>query len=145
MVVFYSKFSPEQCPKQEYDDEEDYFFERKTICFFSDAIKEGGIYPIAAKWLSLIHKIWRKRGWNTVLFFKKYFIVLPPHYLKITQNVNVARFARNVEWDSFCDVQTPCYPQKALEWVKLLRFGVGNALVLCPCMKWLKQHSLKIQ
>ena len=113
MVVFYSKFSPEQCPKQEYDDEEDYFFERKTLCFFSDAIKEGGMYPIAAKWLSLIHKIWRKRGWDTVLFFKKYLIVL--------------------------------YPQNALKWVKLLRFGVGSALVLCPCMKWLKQHSLKIQ
>ena len=25
-----------------------------------------------------------------------------------TQNVNVARFARNVEWDSFCHFQTPC-------------------------------------
>ena len=26
-----------------------------------------------------------------------------------TQNVNVARFARNVEWDFFCDFQTPCF------------------------------------
>ena len=25
-----------------------------------------------------------------------------------TQNGNVARFARNVEWDFFCDFQTPC-------------------------------------
>ena len=25
-----------------------------------------------------------------------------------TQNVNVARFARNVEWDFFCDFQTAC-------------------------------------
>ena len=25
-----------------------------------------------------------------------------------TQNVNVARFARNVEWDFFCDFQTLC-------------------------------------
>ena len=25
-----------------------------------------------------------------------------------TQNVNIARFARNVEWDFFCDFQTPC-------------------------------------
>ena len=25
-----------------------------------------------------------------------------------TQNVNVARFARTVEWDFFCDFQTPC-------------------------------------
>ena len=24
------------------------------------------------------------------------------------QNVNVARFARNVLWDFFCDFQTPC-------------------------------------
>ena len=29
-----------------------------------------------------------------------------------TQNVNVARFARNVEWDFFCDFQTPCLSQK---------------------------------
>ena len=26
-----------------------------------------------------------------------------------TQNVNVARFARNVKWDFFWDFQTPCY------------------------------------
>ena len=25
-----------------------------------------------------------------------------------TQNVNIARFARNVEWDFFCNFQTPC-------------------------------------
>ena len=25
-----------------------------------------------------------------------------------SQNVTVARFARNVEWDFFCDFQTPC-------------------------------------
>ena len=29
-----------------------------------------------------------------------------------TQNVNVARFARNVEWDFFSDFQTPCKYQK---------------------------------
>ena len=29
-----------------------------------------------------------------------------------TQNVNVARFARNVEWDFFCDFQTPCKRSK---------------------------------
>ena len=28
--------------------------------------------------------------------------------LLATQNVNVARFARNVDWDFFCDFQTPC-------------------------------------
>ena len=26
-----------------------------------------------------------------------------------TQNVNLARFARNVEWDFFCDFQTLCF------------------------------------
>ena len=31
------------------------------------------------------------------------------HELLSTQIVNVARFARNVEWDFFCDFQTPCY------------------------------------
>ena len=29
------------------------------------------------------------------------------NWLLSTQNVNVARFARNVEWDFFCDFQTP--------------------------------------
>ena len=29
-----------------------------------------------------------------------------------TQNVYVARFARNVEWDFFCDFQTPCMGTK---------------------------------
>ena len=28
-----------------------------------------------------------------------------------TQNVNIARFARNVECDFFCDFQTPCVLQ----------------------------------
>ena len=37
------------------------------------------------------------------------------HYLGLfnqllsTQNVNVARFARNIQCDFFCDFQTPCY------------------------------------
>ena len=30
------------------------------------------------------------------------------HLTLSTQNVNIARFARNVEWDFFCDFQTPC-------------------------------------
>ena len=30
------------------------------------------------------------------------------HFLWSTQNVNVARFARNVECDFFCDFQTLC-------------------------------------
>ena len=32
----------------------------------------------------------------------------------VPQNVNVARFARNVEWDFFCDFQTPCVFYKNL-------------------------------
>ena len=31
-----------------------------------------------------------------------------------TQNVNVARFARNVEWDFFCDFQTPWHNKENL-------------------------------
>ena len=33
--------------------------------------------------------------------------------LLATQNVNVARFARNVEWDFFCDFQTPWVTYKS--------------------------------
>ena len=32
------------------------------------------------------------------------------------QNVNVARFARNVEWDFFCDFQTPWFFLVILDW-----------------------------
>ena len=35
-----------------------------------------------------------------------------------TQNVNVARFARNVEWDFFCDFQTP--------WIWLIIYNVSQ-------------------
>ena len=34
---------------------------------------------------------------------------------------NVARFARNVEWDFFCDFQTPCgwgMPENATKWIQ---------------------------
>ena len=34
------------------------------------------------------------------------------------QNVNVARFARNVEWDFFCDFQTP--------WLNARHFWQGS-------------------
>ena len=34
-----------------------------------------------------------------------------------TQNVNVARFALNVEWNFFCDFQTPCHARSFIVWV----------------------------
>ena len=59
-----------------------------------------------------------------------------------TQNVNVARFARNVEWDFFCDFQTPCssdfcrilhiYNCKILYLELLKNYSVASSsLVLC--------------
>ena len=44
-----------------------------------------------------------------------------------TQSVNVARFARNVEWDFFCDFQTPCFkklPKERLMIGQLIYFGL---------------------
>ena len=44
-----------------------------------------------------------------------------------TQNVNVARFARNVEWDFFCDFQTPCckkLPKERIMIGQLIYFGL---------------------
>ena len=44
--------------------------------------------------------------WPQALDFQKFVIFA---ILGIfDQNVNIARFARNVEWDFFCDFQTPC-------------------------------------
>ena len=46
---------------------------------------------------------------NRKLQFAKLIIFGIFYELLSTQNVNVARFARNVEWDFFCDFQTPYY------------------------------------
>ena len=47
--------------------------------------------------------------WPQASRFKKLSIFGIFNRLLSTQNVNVARFARNVEWDFFCDFQTLCY------------------------------------
>ena len=51
--------------------------------------------------------------------------------LLFTQNANVARFARNFEWDFFCGFQSPCfvYPCKTL-W-EIQDVGLGSTLFLC--------------
>ena len=43
-----------------------------------------------------------------------------------TQNVNVARFARNVEWDFFCDFQTLCTIWSNLRLLKAEGFLLGR-------------------
>ena len=62
-----------------------------------------------------------------------------------TQNVNVARFARNVEWDFFCDFQTPCpshqvsslgnfifvFPDLVADWLLLLVLVVPWISKIC--------------
>ena len=40
------------------------------------------------------------------------------HQLLATKNVNVARFARNVEWDFFCEFQTLCFLSSFKAWEK---------------------------
>ena len=44
--------------------------------------------------------------------FPKWIIFGIFNELLSTQFVKVARFARNVEWDYFCDFQTPCFIKK---------------------------------
>ena len=46
--------------------------------------------------------------WPQASRFKKLSIFGIFNRLLSTQNVNVVRFAHNVEWDFFCDFQTPC-------------------------------------
>ena len=43
-----------------------------------------------------------------------------------TQNVNVARFARNVEWDFFCDFQTLWARAKPIDFSSLCCFVIRN-------------------
>ena len=56
-----------------------------------------------------------------------------------TQNVNVARFARNVEWDFFCDFQTPliCLLWKdtvILVWCTSVWYKlIGDFFAYVPC------------
>ena len=60
-----------------------------------------------------------------------------------TQNVNVARFARNVEWDFLEDFQTPCskgskdfsYTIKLIQFVELLDIGREE--------RWLLKNGLQ--
>ena len=54
-----------------------------------------------------------------------------------TQNVNVARFARNVEWDFFCDFQTLCKGQK----FENRRFVKGTKYSKFEYIKKLKFHA----
>ena len=44
----------------------------------------------------------------TLFDLKLQFFKNSPIPFLYTQNVNIARFARNVEWDFFCDFQTLC-------------------------------------
>ena len=41
-----------------------------------------------------------------------------------TQNVNVANFTRNVEWDFFCDYQTPSYCLNSKMYLHLCESGI---------------------
>ena len=45
-------------------------------------------------------------GFQKLVKMDDFFFIF--YQLLSTQNVNVARFARNVEWYFFCDFQTPC-------------------------------------
>ena len=46
--------------------------------------------------------------WLQALAFQKVAKLTIFNQLLSSQNVTVARFACNVEWDFFCDFQTPC-------------------------------------
>ena len=54
------------------------------------------------------------------------------------QNVNVARFAGNVEWDFFCDFQTPCIHGNA---VGLCRSNSNAAASLYPQLPTKKRFA----
>ena len=57
--------------------------------------------------------------------------------LLATQIVNVARFARNVEWDFFCDFQTLCLIHVLLTWSKVwCRFFFVAAFIFKKLMLW---------
>ena len=54
------------------------------------------------------------------------------NYLLTTQNVNEARFARNVEWDFSCDFQTPCsrrYVTHQNLWCRMLKNWMNGTMM----------------
>ena len=54
-----------------------------------------------------------------------------------TQNVNVARFARNVEWDFSCDFQTPClWPNSFKAGLRLARYFFEKSVVPFVLKHW---------
>ena len=70
---------------------------------------------VLSKWIYTIHST--HSVWKSPKMSHFNFSILPFfgifNELLSTQNVNVACFARNVEWDFFCDFQTPCFLKTA--------------------------------
>ena len=52
----------------------------------------------------MIHSVWK----STKMSHLSFSILTIFNELLFTQNVNIACYARNVEWDFFCDFQTLC-------------------------------------
>ena len=71
-----------------------------------------------------------------------------------TQNVNVAGFARNVEWDFFCDFQTPCivssWARRKQAEIPLCVNVDSKGIILLLHMSWLREmfygyHSVLLE
>ena len=59
---------------------------------------------------------------------------------KLTQNVNVARFARNCECNFFCDFQTMHVVRKSTSCIFSMKFGMGR--MMSKLFKLMFEHHL---
>ena len=99
-----------QCLKNQ----QNWYLMQKFKCFEN----KGSLEEIFAL-IWLMHIVWKlPKSLIWILVFSNNFcpikidlsgrlVTLFDHNLQLFKNVNVARFAHNVEWDFFCEFQTP--------------------------------------
>ena len=89
-------------------------------------------YRLKNRW---VHSVWKSLKMS---HFHHFFVLLMS-----TQNVNVARFARNVEWDFFCDFQTPWVGTKKEDFLWCFRNNLVLSALLVMYEFWLKKTFRK--
>ena len=105
-------------------------------CLVLDCLdsRKSKILSTSLKFFFMSHNVWKSPKNVSFEFFTNFcpikidlsgntifqkFLNWP--FLSILRNVNVARFARNVEWDLLCDFQTACSHLEPLEHFVLVK------------------------
>ena len=107
-------------------------------------ITHWGLAAVLKNYLKYHHSVWKSP--QNVSFPANFCPVLPknlPNWSFLAffyETVNVARFARNVEWDFFCDFQPQCRNKvesslKPIAWLEM-NGEVEIPLCFVSCMIW---------